>query len=92
LTRGTGASENDQTAAFEGRGNAPNNDANIKAYYSLLNQLNTKNVQTPDLTWNRSLNDVGKNMDLKDYEKLLKEVKLRLQELKLVLANKINYQ
>jgi hypothetical protein len=69
-----------------------NNASNIKAYYSLLDQLNTKNVQTPDLTWNRSLNDAGKNMDLKDYEKLLKEVKLRLQELKLVLANKINYQ
>ncbi|MGE5805724.1 MAG: hypothetical protein ACM34O_05195 [Ignavibacteria bacterium] len=92
LTRGTGASENDQTASFEGRGNVSNNASNIKAYYSLLDQLNTKNVQTPDLTWNRSLNDAGKNMDLKDYEKLLKEVKLRLQELKLVLANKINYQ
>jgi len=33
-----------------------------------------------------------KSIDMKEYQKLLKEVKLRLQELKLVLANKIDIQ
>ncbi|HVO73895.1 MAG TPA: hypothetical protein VMT35_07720 [Ignavibacteriaceae bacterium] len=88
----TGTSGEGSSSTFGERGNPGSNDVNVKAYYSLLNQLDTKNVQAPDLGWNRSINTSGKNLDLKDYEKLLKEVKLRLQELKLVLANKIEYQ
>jgi hypothetical protein len=87
-------SQNSQTETEtfnHGRGdNAVSNAENVKAYNSLLNQLNTGNLPAQGYNMRGSAAEFV-NMDTEDYQKLLKEVKIRLQELKLVLANKISF-
>jgi len=92
ISRETGGAPEDNTGLDFLGPESRSNDSNVKAYNSLLNQLNTGNIQTPDLSWKRPMNEMEKSIDMKEYQKLLKEVKLRLQELKLVLANKIDIQ
>jgi hypothetical protein len=93
ISRETGGAPGDENTGLDFENVEPrSNESNVKAYNSLLNQLNTGNIPGPAFNWNRAMNEIEKNINMKDYQKLLKEVKLRLQELKLVLANKIDMQ
>lgn len=62
----------------------------VQTYRLILDQLDFEKSVT-GLDWEISLEENNK-LDLKEYQKLLKEVKKRLQELKLVLANKTGFQ
>jgi hypothetical protein len=61
---------------------------NVKTYQLILNQLDIQQLSKSDLKWNTSSDEINRNFSAKEYQKLLKEVKKRLQEFKLVLANK----
>ena len=61
----------------------------VQTYQLILRQLDIEQISKSDITTGVSFNEQNKNLSLKDYIKLLKEVKKRLQEFKLVLANKI---
>ena len=61
----------------------------VKTYQLILRQLDIEQLSKTDINTGISFNEQNKNLSLKDYMKLLKEVKKRLQEFKLVLANKI---
>ena len=61
----------------------------VKTYQLILRQLDIEQLSKNDINTGISFNEKNKNLSLKDYMKLLKEVKKRLQEFKLVLANKI---
>ncbi|RPI72518.1 MAG: hypothetical protein EHM47_08135 [Ignavibacteriales bacterium] len=63
--------------------------SNIKTYQFILRQLDIQQLSKTDLKLNISLDEMSRNLDVKEYQKLLNEVKERLQEFKLVLANKI---
>ncbi|HSP88527.1 MAG TPA: hypothetical protein VLN45_10370 [Ignavibacteriaceae bacterium] len=62
---------------------------NLKTYQLILSQLDIQQLSKPDLNLKISFDVADKNINAMEYEKLLKEVKQRLQEFKLVLANKI---
>ena len=61
----------------------------VQTYRLILRQLDIEQISKTDINSGISFNEINKNLSLKDYLKLLKEVKKRLQEFKLVLANKI---
>jgi hypothetical protein len=61
----------------------------VQTYQLILRQLDIEQISKTDINMGISFNEMNKNLNLKDYIKLLKEVKKRLQEFKLVLANKI---
>ncbi len=61
----------------------------VQTYQLILRQLDIEQISKTDINLGISFNEMNKNLSLKDYIKLLKEVKKRLQEFKLVLANKI---
>jgi len=65
--------------------------ANVKNYQVILRQLDIQQLSKTDLKLKLSFEDINRRLDIKEYQKLLKEVKERLQEFKLVLANKIGY-
>jgi hypothetical protein len=54
-----------------------------------LRQLDIQQLSKTDLKLKMSFEETDRKLDIKEYQKLLKEVKERLQEFKLVLANKI---
>lgn len=89
ISRETGQKNRTESElGLHGRDGVVNNADNVAAYNSLLNQLNTGSMPAQTYSW--KVSELEKNMDVENYQKLLKEVKLRLQELKLVLANKIS--
>jgi len=61
---------------------------NVKTYQLILSQLDIQQLSKADLKWKTSSDGMNRNFSAKEYQKLLKEVKKRLQEFKLVLANK----
>jgi hypothetical protein len=61
----------------------------VESYRLIFNQLNFDKSVNADLDW--KITTENANLDLKEYQKLLKEVKKRLRELKLVLANKTGF-
>jgi len=61
----------------------------VKNYHVILRQLDIEQLSRTNINWKVSFDEMERNLSLKDYQKLLKEVKKRLQEFKLVLANKI---
>jgi hypothetical protein len=62
---------------------------NVKNYQIILRQLDIQQLSKTDLKLKMSFEETDRKLDIKEYQKLLKEVKERLQEFKLVLANKI---
>lgn len=62
---------------------------NIKTYQFILSQLDIQQLSKTDLKLKISFDELNRNLDVKEYRSLLNEVKDRLQEYKLVLANKI---
>jgi len=75
----------------EGTGVTQSRDiaSNVQTYQLILRQLDIEQLSKTNLKWEISSDNVYMNLDVKEYQKLLKEVKKRLQEFKLVLANKI---
>lgn len=65
--------------------------ANVKNYQVILRQLDIQQLSKTELKLKLSFEDINRRLDIKEYQKLLKEVKERLQEFKLVLANKTGY-
>ncbi len=63
--------------------------SNIRTYQIILRQLDIQQLSKTDLNLKFSSEELNRNLDVKEYQRLLKEVKERLQEFKLVLANKI---
>jgi|GEM_PF-2257904 len=63
--------------------------SNVKTYQFILNQLDIQQISKTDLKLKISSDELNRNLDVKEYRSLLNEVKRRLQEYKLVLANKI---
>jgi hypothetical protein len=61
----------------------------VESYRLILNQLNFDRSVNEDLGW--KITTENSQFDLKEYQMLLKEVKKRLQELKLVLVNKTSF-
>jgi hypothetical protein len=61
----------------------------VESYRLILNQLDFDKSVNADLDW--KITTENTKLDLREYQKLLKEVKKRLQELKLVLANKTGF-
>jgi hypothetical protein len=64
----------------------------IQAYNLLLNQLNLNQSSENDIKWRLTIERIGSSFNIEDYQSLLKEVKKRLQDYKLVLANKIGFK
>ncbi len=61
----------------------------VQTYQLILRQLDIEQLSRTEINPEISFGETSKNLSLKDYINLLKEVKKRLQEFKLVLANKI---
>jgi len=61
----------------------------VQTYQLILRQLDIEQLSKSNIDWETSIDEMNNNFSLKDYQKLLNEVKKRLQEFKLVLANKI---
>ncbi len=86
------ASEKNVVPNFnEGTGVSQSRDlaSNVQTYQFILRQLDIEQLSKTNLKWEISSDEIYRNLDVKEYQKLLKEVKKRLQEFKLVLANKI---
>jgi len=90
VTSSSSSSSTGPDASFGGVGKTSRDFANqVKTYQLILRQLDVDLISKPDINMEVSFNKTNKNISVKDYLKLLKEVKKRLQEFKLVLANKI---
>ena len=61
----------------------------VESYRLILNQLDFDKSVSTNLDW--KITTENTRLDLREYQKLLKEVKKRLQELKLVLVNKTSF-
>jgi hypothetical protein len=70
------------------RGTSNDFASNIRTYQLILSQLDIQQLSKTDLKWEISSDEINRNFNVKEYQRLLKEVKKRLQEFKLVLANK----
>jgi len=59
------------------------------SYSFLLNQLNTPQFPETKIKWNTFLKNKNSNISIEEYDQLLKDVKKRLDEYKLVLLHKL---
>jgi hypothetical protein len=78
---------------FNGRSGIANESIELSkqiySYQLILRQLDIEQLSKKDIKWDIAPGEINKSLSLKDYQSLLNEVKKRLQEYKLVLANKI---